>query len=60
MEFDLRFSDQEITAWGGMGLMKRMLDHLGFGSLLPLPVCRSPAAIEVIARRNSSPNSCSR
>lgn len=30
MEFDLRFSDKEITAWGGMGLMKRMLDHLGF------------------------------
>ena len=30
MEFDLRFTDKEITAWGGMGLMKRMLDHLGF------------------------------
>ena len=34
MEFDLRFSDKEITAWGGMGLMKRMLDHLGFDSAL--------------------------
>ena len=34
MEFDLRFSDKEITAWGGMGLMKRMLDHLGFESAL--------------------------
>jgi Transposase DDE domain group 1 len=30
MEFDLRFTDKEITAWGGMGLMKRMLDYLGF------------------------------
>lgn len=32
MEFGLRFTDKEITAWGGMGLMKRMLDHLGFES----------------------------
>jgi len=28
MEFDLRFSDKEITAWGGMALMKRVLEHL--------------------------------
>ena len=34
MEFELRFTDKEITAWGGMGLMKRMLDHLGFESAL--------------------------
>jgi DNA-directed RNA polymerase subunit L len=34
MEFDLRFTDKEITAWGGMGIMKRMLDHLGFESAL--------------------------
>ena len=34
MEFDLRFTGKEITAWGGMGLMKRMLDHLGFESAL--------------------------
>ena len=34
MEFDLRFTDKEITAWGGMGLLKRMLDHLGFESAL--------------------------
>ena len=34
MEFDLRFSDKEITAWGGMGLMKRMLDHLGLETAL--------------------------
>lgn len=30
MSFDLRFTDKEITAWGGMAIMKRMLDHLGF------------------------------
>lgn len=30
MNFELRFTDKEITPWGGMALMKRMLDHLGF------------------------------
>ena len=60
MEFDLRFTDKEITAWGGMGLMKRMLDHLGFEPPLPLRGCRNPAAIVVIVPSNSSPNSCSR
>ena len=34
MEFDLRFTDKEITAWGGMALMKRMLDHMEFRSVL--------------------------
>ena len=42
MGFDLRFTDKEITSWGGMGLMKRMLDHLEFEvalkvSGLPVP-----------------------
>jgi len=30
MDFELAFTDKEITPWGGMALMKRMLDHLGF------------------------------
>ena len=34
MDFDLRFTDKEITAWGGMAIMKRMLDHLGFVAAL--------------------------
>ncbi len=34
MDFDLRFTDKEITAWGGMGIMKRMLDHLHFDAAL--------------------------
>jgi hypothetical protein len=34
MDFELRFTDKEITAWGGMGLMKRMLDHMRFGAAL--------------------------
>ena len=34
MDFDLRFTDKEISAWGGMGLMKRMLDHLRFDAAL--------------------------
>ena len=34
MGFELRFTDKEITAWGGMSLIKRMLDHMGFDSAL--------------------------
>ena len=34
MNFELRFTDKEITAWAGMGLMKRMLDHMGFDEAL--------------------------
>src|ERR1051325_2408348 len=34
MSLELRFSDKEITAWGGMALMKRMLDHVGFEDAL--------------------------
>lgn len=28
MDFELQFSDKEITPWGGMALMKRMLDRM--------------------------------
>ena len=34
MNFELRFTDKEITPWGGMAIMKRMLDHLGFDAAL--------------------------
>lgn len=34
MNVELAFSDKEITACGGMGLMKRMLDRIGFESAL--------------------------
>ena len=34
MDVELRFTDKEITAWGGMGLMKRLLDHLRFDHVL--------------------------
>jgi hypothetical protein len=42
MDFELRFSDKEITPWGGMMLLKRMLDHMEFEAALrqsglPLP-----------------------
>ena len=30
MDFSLRFTDREITPWGGLSLMKRMLKYLGF------------------------------
>jgi len=32
MGFELRFTDKEITAWDSMGLMKQMLDRIGFQS----------------------------
>jgi len=34
MDFQLRFTDKEITAWGGLSLLKRMLDHMGFDDAL--------------------------
>ncbi len=33
MGFELQFTDKEITLWGGMGLMKRLLDRIGFESV---------------------------
>jgi len=33
-DFELQFSDKLITPWGGMALIKRMLDHLGFDHAL--------------------------
>lgn len=37
---ELRFTDQEISSWGGISILKRMLDNSGFMSFLgelPLP-----------------------
>ena len=34
MDFELRFTDKEITAWGGMAVMKQMLDALKFDQAL--------------------------
>ena len=34
MDVELQFTDKEITPWGGMGLMKRMLDRIGFDTAL--------------------------
>jgi hypothetical protein len=33
-DFELSFSDKNITPWGGMSLMKRMLDRMGFDCAL--------------------------
>lgn len=38
---ELRFTDKEISAWGGLGFLKKMLDSSGFFKLLtqiPLPL----------------------
>ena len=32
MGFELRFTDKEVTAWGGLAVMKQLLDHLDFAS----------------------------
>jgi hypothetical protein len=34
MNVELAYTDKEITAWGGMGLTKRMLDCIGFETAL--------------------------
>jgi Transposase DDE domain group 1 len=44
MDCELRFSDKEITAWGGMGVMKRMLDHLGFDAALTAAALPEPGS----------------
>jgi len=44
MDYELRFTDKEITPWGGLGVMKQMLDHMEFEEALAdigLPVQRS-------------------
>jgi len=34
MDIRLEFTDREITPWGGMALMKRMMDHMGMARVL--------------------------
>ena len=36
VDFELRFTNKEITAWGGMGLMKRILDRIGFNAAVEI------------------------
>jgi hypothetical protein len=48
-DLELGFSDKNITPFGGMVLMKRMIDHLGFTSMLnslPLPLPGSNRAYD--------------
>ena len=61
MDFELRFTDKEITAWGGMGLLKRMLDHMQFDTALSfVQACPNPALTGATQPNHSPPNSCSR
>ena len=30
ISFDLKFTSREVTAWGALALLKRMLDSMGF------------------------------
>ena len=34
MEFELEFCDEQMTPWGGLGLMQQMLDHLQLRQML--------------------------
>ena len=34
MDFQIGFTDKEMTPWGGMALMKKMLDRCGIGDLI--------------------------
>ena len=34
MGYELQFTDKEITPWGGVSLLKRMLDYMGFNAAL--------------------------
>ncbi|HJW81351.1 MAG TPA: IS1380 family transposase [Acidiferrobacterales bacterium] len=44
MGFELEFTDKEISAWGGMSLMKRMLDHIGFDAALRASALPQPGS----------------
>jgi hypothetical protein len=53
MDFGLAFTDKEITPWGGMALMKRMLDHL-IGRACAMATLRATALARNKARRSKS------
>jgi hypothetical protein len=36
MDFEIGFTDKEITPWGGMALMKKMLDRCGLDDLISI------------------------
>lgn len=42
MDFELQFTDKEITPWGGLSLLKRMLDHIGFDATLAASALPQP------------------
>lgn len=50
--FDLKFTSREVTAWGGLALLKRMLDGMGF-KRCKAGIYPSPAPTADIARNNS-------
>jgi len=32
--FDVKFTSKEVTAWGGLALLKKMLDAMAFGQAI--------------------------
>src|ERR1043166_6410609 len=51
MDFEIAYTSREITPWGGMVLLRQMLDKLGFrDGICSLPICPHPAPMPVMIR----------
>ena len=48
MDFEIGFTDKEITPWGGMALMKRMLDRCDMDGAI--------SSLEMSARAKVAPD----
>ena len=58
--FELKFTSREVSACGGLALLKRMLDGLGFKAAmqswdLPQPGCNRGYAAEQLIEQHSPP-----
>ncbi len=39
MEFEISYTNKEVTPWGGMVFLKQMLQKIGFRDLMVLMAC---------------------
>ena len=54
MDFEIGFTDKDITPWGGMSLMKKMLERCDIDSILSTLGLPAPALTEAISQQKSS------
>lgn len=47
-EFDLKYTTREITAWGGLALLKRMMDGMGLRQAVDVGHCQHHALTEAM------------